>query len=539
MRDPIQGDVVHLKLHMPMDGVKEFVLSNVQLTDKTELRKGLAAQGVVCPEKRFQLLTMYLMTAVRDLQFRKKAELMRLQFGWADKDSKFIIGDREITPEGVYHSPVSITTSEIAQHMQPTGTLEKWKEVFNLYGLPGHEPHAFAAMTAFGSPLLKFLGQNGAIINVVHSGSGTGKSTILYMCCSVYGHPKKLCSNWSDTLSAKLMRLGIMNNLPFCSDEITNLTPQEFSQLSYSMSQGRGKDRMKSSSNELRANLTSWAATSLCSANAVFGEKMTKIKNSPDGELMRLLEYKIDYANVLPTDVAKEMFDHQLMQNYGHAGDIYAQWLVCNLEEAVQTARDVQRKLDTELKLTQRERFWSAVVASNIAGGLIARSIGLIDWDLKRIYKWATQMILELRKDTAPPILDSSSIVGDFVNMHVNNIVVVNDGIDSRTKMAVATAPAVEPRGPLLMRYEPDTKRLYIVAKAFKEYCVDRQVPYKETLRLLQDKGMYIGTLVKRLSKGMKVAAPGTHSLMFDCSNPDFLDMGGFVPETTDAGGEG
>ena len=112
---------------------------------------------------------------------------MRQQFGWADKDTKFIVGDREITADGLFHSPPSSTTQNIAQHLTPKGNRESWSEVFELYGKPGLEPHAFAALTAFGSPLLKFLGQNGAIINVIHPGSGTGKSTILHMCNSVWG----------------------------------------------------------------------------------------------------------------------------------------------------------------------------------------------------------------------------------------------------------------------------------------------------------------------------------------------------------------
>ena len=86
---------------------------------------------------------------------------MRTQFGWADKDSKFIIGNREITKDGTFHSPPSAQTKYFADSMSPRGTLEKWKEVFNMYGAPGLEPNAFAALSAFGAPLLKFTGAQG------------------------------------------------------------------------------------------------------------------------------------------------------------------------------------------------------------------------------------------------------------------------------------------------------------------------------------------------------------------------------------------
>lgn len=536
MRDPVYGDVVVLKLHLPQDGVKEFIVSNAHITDKNECRRVLASHGVVCGSKSFGLLTDYIIASIRELQFKRKAEQMRQQFGWAERDNVFVIGDREISVDGVYHSPPSSLTQTLATHMQPTGSLELWKEVFDLYGKPGLEPHAFAALTAFGSPLLKFLGQNGAIINVIHPSSGTGKTTILHMCNSVYGDPVRLCSMWEDTLNAKFLRLGVMNNLPFTIDEMTNTTPAEFSTLAYGMSQGRGKDRVKAASNELRANLSSWRCISLCSSNASFYEKLAALKHTPDGEMMRLLEFKIEYSDVIPTDVAKQKFDHQLKENFGHAGDIYVRWLVSNLEEAKHTLLGIQAKLDRELKLTQRERFWSAVAAANITGGLIAKNLGLISWDMKAIYKWAAQMILSLRIEVKPPASDVVAVLGDYINRHMQNILVVDDGVDRRTTLL--KQPLQEPKGDLLLRYEPDTKKLFVVARQFKEDCVKYQVNYKDTLQKLELRGIFLGTANKRMSKGMKVLSPGVHALVFDCANSEFISMDNLLEaETDDVGG--
>ena len=541
MTDPVLGDVVILKLHLPQDGVKEFTVTNVQLSEPREIRKVLASNGVICTGKKFDILTQYLYTVIKDLQWQKKAEQMRLQFGWADKDSKFIIGDREITKDGVHHSPPSSTTQHIAEHMQPCGTLEEWKSVFNLYNRPGLEGHAFAALTAFGAPLFKFLGQSGGIINVMHSSSGTGKTTILRMVNSVYGDPDRLSSNWSDTLNAKIMRLGIMNNLPFTVDELTNTSPEDFSTLAYSMSQGRGKDRLKASTNEMRANITSWATMSLASSNASFYEKMASKKYQADGEMMRLLEYKIDYSDAIPAEEAKNMFDHVLKQNFGHAGDIYAEWLVCNLEEAVDTALGIQKKIDKELRLTQRERFWSAFAAANITGGLIAtKRLGLIDYPMKEIYAWTIALITDLRKEVAPPVQNVSMVLADYIHRNIHSILVVNDQVDNRTSGMMQAAPLLEPSRGLLMRYEPDTKLLYLAAKPFKDDCVTYQINYKETLLKLENEGVYQKTGNKRLSKGMKVIAPAVHCLIFDCSNEDFLDVGTLVGADDENGsGEG
>lgn len=546
MRDPIEKDVVVMRLHMPKDGVREFIVSNTKVMDKTELRKTLAGEGVMCPPKRFDMIIDYIILAVGELQHDKEVEHMRLQFGWADNDSKFIIGDREVTADGIYYSPPSSATEAIAAHLHVAGDMEKWREVFDLYGAPGLEAHAFAALTAFGAPLFKFTGQSGAVVNVIHPNSGTGKTTILHMCNSVWGHPKELCSTQKDTDNARIHKLGTHNNLPYCVDEITNMSGLAFSDLVYAMSNGKGKDRMEASGNKLRANHTKWQTISLCSSNASFYEKLGSAKNTPDGEMMRMIEYKIDYSGALDVEVVKPMFDHQLMDNYGHAGSIYAQWLVRNREEAEATTRSIQAKIDRELKLTQRERFWSAQIAANITGGLIAtKYLKLMNWDMQRIYLWATEnMVPSLRDDVRPPATDVATVIGDYLNRHIGNVLVVNDAVDLRTNMPML--PQMEPRGELLVRYEPDTKLMYVAAKHFKNDCVTYQVNYKETLDALKKSGVFLGTGVKRLAKGMKMATPGVHSLIFDTSAGGFLDVNALVgaqdedtqdAEQTDAGG--
>ena len=520
MHDPNDGDVVVIRLHLPADGVREFVVSNTKVMEKSELKKELAFHGVAGSAKRFELIAEYIVTSINNLQVSQKAELMRLQFGWADKDSKFIIGDNEVTPMGVFYSPPSSTTEQFVPIMGPVGSLDKWKEVFNLYGTPGLEAHAFAALTAFGAPLFKFTGQSGAAINVIHPNSGTGKTTILHMCNSVYGHPKELCATQKDTDNAKIMKLGTYCNLPYCVDEITNMHPMAFSDLIYAMSNGKGKDRMEASGNKLRANNTKWQTISLCSSNASFYEKLGNAKNSPDGEMMRMLEYKIEYSDALDMEMAKRMFDHQLMENYGHAGVIYADYLVRNKDSIIHTIKQVQAKLDREMKLTQRERFWSAVIAANIVGGLIAVKLGLINWDMQRIYKWATDMLQSLRIEVEPPVQDFMQVIGSYVNRHISNMLIVNDAVDQRSNMALA--PVMLPRGELLIRWEPDTKKMYIESGPFKKDCVDLQINYKETLALLKKQGVLLSIAPKRLSKGMGVVVPPVRCLELDGSHSDF-----------------
>lgn len=105
MRDPEHGEVALMRLHLPRDGVMEFTAPLNQIIVKEELRKVLAKQGVAGYPKQMETLSHCILASVKELQISKKAELMRTQFGWVDNDSKFIVGDREITADAIYYSP--------------------------------------------------------------------------------------------------------------------------------------------------------------------------------------------------------------------------------------------------------------------------------------------------------------------------------------------------------------------------------------------------------------------------------------------------
>lgn len=529
MEDPQEGGVVLMRLHTPKDGIKEFVVANSKVMDGVELRKLLASKGVMSGKKQYELIVDYVIKSFSQLFDNEKAEQMRNQFGWVDNDSKFIVGDREISVEGTYHSPPSSVTRAISDYMVPTGTFEKWKEVFNLYGRPGLEAHAFAAATAFGAPLLRFSGQRGAIMNVIHPNSGTGKTTILHMCNSVWGSPEKLCAKKDDTFNSKVFKVGVHCNLPITFDEMSNTEPKQLSELAYLITQGTGKDRMKASSNELRMNLTSWQTIALCSSNHSFYEKLEDLKNTPQGEMMRIIEYSIDYSNVIDTQLGKDMFDHQLLENYGHAGDIYARYLISHYDEVKDLYNTIQQKLDSRLKLTQRERFWSATVAANITGIYIAIRLELCDWDVARIFKWACKMILSLRSTLTPPPEGDRQMLGEFIIGRMSNILIVNDGADRRTKMQ--EIPQLEPKQDLMIRYEPDTARVFITANSFRHYCATRNIGYRAALAKMKESGIFIESVVKRMSKGMSINTPGVQSLVFDANHPDFVSLTELVPE--------
>lgn len=527
MQDPNRGVVVLIRLHLPRDGIKEFAVPNTDILALEKCKEMLAFHGVIGHKKQMEKIANYIITFIKELTFKSEIEIMRTQFGWADNDKKFILGDKEISADGVRYSPPSFMTSAISSLMEPVGTLEEWKSVVNTYNMPGFEPHAFGFFTAFGSPLLKHLKQNGAIINMINNASGTGKTTVIKAMHSVWGHPEEIMLMWKDTQNVIMHRLGVLGNVPAGIDEVTKMNPDIFSDTLYMISQGRGKNRMRSQTNEERVNLARWALICLCSSNASFTDKLRGIKSTPDGELMRLIEYELPVSGNLSKAEADAIFP-KLYDNYGHAGLIYAKWLIGNLEEAVDIVRKVQEKIDLAVKFTSRERFWSAVAACNIAGAYIAKKLGLHDIDVGRVLNWTIGMLRGLRLEIRPPSDDKTSVIGEYINENTNSMAIVNGELDKRTN--VEALPILEPKnGKLLIRMEPDTRKLYITVKHFRQYCAENQITLKDLLTSMAADGIYIGTQKKRMAKGTKIPSPAVDAYVFDCSIPDFIDPAEYV----------
>lgn len=526
LRDGQDGYGFVTRVHTKQDGIVEFFTS-ASLTGKgNEFHAHLGKNGIVLKKSGFALLSDYLIASYKQLEQGRKVTSMRNQFGWADNNKAFVVGGMEYRADGsVKQAPLAPGAAEIAKFVHSKGTFEKWKEVFNLYGLPGMEGLAFAAGAAFGSPLLHMSGLTGALINLVHNSSGTGKTTGLRMGQSVWGDPMLLMSKKEDTLLAKLHKMGILNSLPIGYDELTNIEPKDLSDLTYCVTHGSGRDRMSSSANVMRTNYTRWCTIGVCSSNKSFYEILEGGKGSPQGEMKRILEYDVGYNSVIDAATGRDMFDNQLNNNYGHAGPIYAAYVVTHYDEVMNHWKQIQERLDSEAGTHPSERYWSAVTSAIVAGISVAKYLKLHDWDMKRIFAWACNLIVSLRDTTTPPPDYEIQILRDFIYENTPHLLIVESAKHVRGNMNMAQLPTHEPRSQdVRVRYEPDTGVVYIAPKTFNQMCVTRSLNRKAILKVLEQKGIYQGTKLTLMTKGCQYESTTIRALVFDGKHSE-LDM--------------
>ena len=507
------GECILLRLHLPRDGVREFIMPASEIGSKEELRKKLAHHGVIAMPKAMDHIMAYVIQCSKELQTTTEVETMRNQFGWADDNSKIILGTKEISADAIRYSPPSTATEKLAKWMEPKGSLEEWKRIVNTYNMPGFEPQAFGFFVGFGALFMKHINLRGAIVNLINTESGTGKSTVLKMCNSIIGHPDELMSQWKDTHNHKMFRLGLFNNFAFTCDEVTKMSGDEFSTFAYAISQGHGTNRMKAAENEERKNDTTWATIGLCSSNASFYDKLMSLKSTPDGEMMRLIEFRVDRTDNLTKSQADDIFGG-LYENYGWAGPIFSQWMVGNLSTALEAFDGVQKQIDESAGLTSRERFYSGTIAAIITGGLIANHIGLINIEVSRVRDWAIEMVKRICSQAKAPDVSGDSTLGEFINENWFNVLVINNEVDKRTGME--SLPILEPRRELVIRIEPDTKKTYISSKHLRAFCSLNQVSFNDLIEKLTKSGACEGERRKRLSKGTPIESSPVYVHIFN-----------------------
>lgn len=481
------GEMVGINLHMKRDGVRRFYAPATTLFATDKMRDLLVRNGVVTFGKHTGELMAYFASSLRKLQTQYAANKTRNQMGWTPDMLGFVVGEVEYTATGTKLAPPASGTRQLATSFKPTGTLEEWRSIANFYDRVGLEPHALTLFFGFGAPLLKLIGPpqvKGAMVHLKHNGSGSGKSTAQMVVNSIFGHPEELLLKKDDTAASKMHMLGMVNSLALTIDEITNEKAETLSDMAYGFTSGRGKHRMEAQTNKMRVNNTSWCNITITSGNASVVDILQQLKNTPDGELRRILEISVPkYTGATKAEI--DLIFGKLASNYGIAGPLYIQYILQNMDKVYEMLWQMQAKIDADLKLDQADRFHSCILTCAFVGAAIAKNLGLIDIDIARIYKYATVLVgavLTAHKgDLGDVLIIAQETLGSFINENVNNALVVN----STLKGGMPERPIQMPRGPLRLRYEPNTKELIIAVSDLRTYFAARQVDVKDSLAKL------------------------------------------------------
>jgi hypothetical protein len=531
MTDPEIGESAIIRLHLPKDGVREFTIPLASMLSKDEFRKYMAMNGVAV--MNMEGLMTYTTKWVNKLQSEVEADVARRQFGWTNSDMMaFVAGAKEILADRIEPNPPSSRTALVIGGFQSKGTLEGWVRLMEFYNRPGMEMHQYMLGLSFGSPLVAFSTDGAALFHAWSKDPGFGKTAALRIGNSVWGHPEELMCQERDTMNSKMNRAEVFKNVFLTMDELSNIAPKDASDFLYNLTGYRQRNRLSASGNTERYRGDPWRMNVASTGNTSLISRVLLYKAMPKAEAVRVLEYHVQKVDVGEKSLT-DTFNVELSNNYGTAHVPYMQYIIRKREEAQSLFRSVQERIDKAADLSQPHRFWSSQAASALAGLIIAKKLGLHNFDLTNLFKWVVGVIETNKASVQSENDDAESVLTSYLAENYNNVLRIKSTDDARVlnTQDVYVVPDSTPRVQLVARYEYDVKKLYLLPKPFRDWCLKLQLPYQDILSNLKSGSMQGVVKKVRIGKGTRLNLPPTDALVLDCT--DFMsedredDIGG------------
>jgi hypothetical protein len=516
--DPEVGECLVFRLHLPRDGARDFTVPLQDITSREEFRKYMSKHGVGVFGKDVERLMMYTQAWLHEMQANSAADEAHRQFGWVgDGFEAFVLGRTVYYPGGrTEFNPPTKATEGLMEAFAPRGTLDGWKQNMAFFNRPGMELHQFVVLMGFGSLLMQEASENCAAIHLYSKDSGFGKTTAMMAATSAFGRPSDLVIKAADTNNSHMLRGEVYRSLLLPIDEVTNLRGMELSQLAYQFTGGRQRNRLARSGNVERVRGREWKLLAVTTGNASVIDAISSAKAMPKAEAQRILEVRVD--RVFQGHEDKETttrFSKSLQAHYGHAGPLFIQWILDNPRQAHALCETVQKRVDTAAKLGPENRFWSDLASRTLAAGIICSKLGLIYYDMQALFQFIVTVIRQAKGVVAQMTTPVETLLTDYITENWNNLLRIKSTDDLRKNGAnnngldTLLVPEAQPRGQLVARYETDTKRLYMLPKPFKMWCVEQQLDHGAILAEMHDK-MGAKRIKIRLGKGTNLSLPST-----------------------------
>jgi hypothetical protein len=479
--------VAHTEWEMDTrEGPRRFITPNGTISKGgAEVAAALGSNEIYARPGKERLLSSYLTNWMQQLKDNADKVVAHKSFGWVE--DVFVLGDTSIRPDGTEVRSIMRGIAEGKQDaVSRRGSLATWvKLVDRAYNAPGQEAFQFQMGCAFGAPLLSLMQQvNGVTVYSHSDGSGVGKSTVQQVGLSAWGDWRAMMLAQNKATASMLWGyLGAYNSLPIVYDELTNIPIAEVSDLVFSVSSGRAKERM-TPTGEARSNNSNWSTILLASGNTLLSEKLAQHRANSEAEISRLFEFTLTATPHLSVVEANALFP-QFLENYGHAGHKFARAVAQNREKIADALVKMQAKLVAEFQMTQVERHWSALFACVIVALLICRDLKLLAFEVEPIKAWMQDRLAENRGQRSEAVTDYRDLISQMIDELWADVLVTQGVGDLRANPPVPVNIIKHPRtGSLVGRaVRPttlDNADLLISRNAIQKWCAKRLASPKQ-----------------------------------------------------------
>lgn len=348
-------------------------------------------------------------------------------FGWYSAKQKleaFAVNGTAYFPGGETAPTVGVDGVIMKQYAQ-AGSIEPWKVAVAGQLTDGRMPLLALLASSFAAPLVDLTGLRGLALSLVSSKSGVGKSSAMRVAAAVWGHPTTTVFALDDTEKSVAYKLGMIRNLPAYWDELRiHKDVEMFGKLLFQLNQGKERSRLTS---EITArDMGSWATIITVASNQSVRDHMQYMAKATSAGVMRVFEMYFDDPPNVRTEHSDTVYGKSLDENHGHAGVLYAQYLVNNAEMVKNLVTGLNEALKVELKITTEERFWGATIAVLLAGAALAKQAGLVDFDPRALKVYLLAVLAEHRDEAVEAEVHVGDVLEQFFAANQNNRLITN-----------------------------------------------------------------------------------------------------------------
>lgn len=510
---------IEVILSLPKDGQKIIRVPLDYTIEPKSFAKYLAARGVLLKQHEILPLINYMIDYIRVIQKTSEAKGIYTRFGWRQAqsiDPMFVLGDGIIKSDGAFiPGGTAEWLRELKEFASAKGNIDSWRAAFEInlqYSIPAYQ---YTMMLGFAAPLFALTPYSGMMFNLL-GGGGIGKSTALKFMTSIWGKPTFTHILQKDNSIPVFNKIGCLNSLPVAYDEITNLPADATTELAYSITEGRGKERADRGGHT-KINSVMWSTILVSCSNLSLYEKIGLAKKGNVAPAYRIFETTIKQDINIENRGIIENAIRILSQNYGVAGRMFMQYVVSHNQEIANQLVKEEERISKEFQLRNVERFWGGMFATVSVSMDICHELGIHRFDKNTILKWVYNELVNTRANLKESQGDALSIFSNFININRHATLFITDGrINSY-------GPTTIPNRELHIRLEKKSARFvegYISTIALKKYCVESKVEYGWLTWELNQLNIIKGTTLKRLSAGTDFAGAPISCLRINMESP-------------------
>lgn len=487
---------VKITSRTPHSPWKSFVVPRRELLSATWMAT-LGGYGVVCEpgcEKLFKTLIHKM------LQWRSDTgmtETSYKSFGWKNNRTGFVAGRRYYSRGNI--TDVSGTTEfeKAADLMspRPKGSINRWRAAASRVFVQGCEAQALAMLASFAAPLMDLLfagDEGGAIMSLVSSKSGQGKTAAILAAETVWGQTTCLRITEQESSAAQFRAIGVRCNMPVVIDEWGNTDIDSVRNRVATFTGGLDKKRLTMTGEDNREQLH-WKTVLIGTTNLPIVNLLHQANYG--AQAARIFEVPVSIPEHLSKTQSADL-NQEFEANAGFAGPVFLAYLLNNynlddLKEKVnRLAEEFGKKVDANTEERFKTRLMAAIaMVSIILTNPMVGGEPMLEFNVNRIVNFGLGIIRDSKKGYIGQKSPTEHLM-DFVRDNMHNFVVV-DGPFNANK-TYTEYDAILPKQKLMGRYEQKNEKLYVPHDIIHKFAVSIRIPYIEFAKELTREGLVL-----------------------------------------------